>query len=224
MVSLAIKHTDPNRIDRYTRAAQTDKNNLTMSNLEPTTDVPQTPKSFQATLPESSNASVHTHPSATNQAEHPQQFSLPPGAMSGPLGPVQQARLNQSASTTDVINLAPQPTSPISAKESEHRHNRPRRSSSLTINPSIISAPQPPGASTTSSQYQPEGDGLSLTRTQSSVTLDGEPRIFPGVVSKNARRSSMRSSAVEDGSYVGFRQREAESVVEAKERDLEDEE
>jgi AMP deaminase len=192
-----------------------------MSNLEPTTNVPQTPKSFQATHPESPNASVHTHPSATNQAEHLQQFStLPPGAISGPLGPVQQARLNQSASATDMTN----PTSPTSAKEGEQHHTRPRRSSSLTINPSTVSAHQHPGASTTSSQYQPEGDGLSLTRTQSSVTLDGEPRIFPGVVSKNARRSSIRSSTVEDGSYVGFRQREAEIVAEARERDTDDEE
>jgi AMP deaminase len=54
--------------------------------------------------------------------------------------------------------------------------------------------------------------------------LDGEPRMFPGIVSKNARRSSMRSTAVEDGSYPGFRKGDAGSVAEAEERNMDDEE
>jgi hypothetical protein len=29
--------------------------------------------------------------------------------------------------------------------------------------------------------------------------------MFPGIVSKNARRSSVRRSEVEDGAFVGFR-------------------
>jgi AMP deaminase len=48
--------------------------------------------------------------------------------------------------------------------------------------------------------------------------------MFPGIVSKNARRSSMRSTAVEDGSYAGFRNGDAGSVAEAQEKDTDDEE
>jgi AMP deaminase len=48
--------------------------------------------------------------------------------------------------------------------------------------------------------------------------------MFPGIVSKNARKSSMRSSAVEDGSYPGFRNGE-DGVAEAEEqRETDDEE
>jgi AMP deaminase len=144
---------------------------------------------------------MHVHPDQSNQFS-----TLPAGAISGPLGAIQQARQNQSTVANDA------PTSPTSAKEGEHI-NRHRRSSSITINPSIISAPQPSGAS--ASGHPGDGSDLSLTRTRSSVALDGEPRMFPGIVSKNARRSSMRSSAVEDGSYPGFRKGDTGSVVEA---------
>jgi AMP deaminase len=211
-----------NRIDRYTRAAQSNRNDLTMSNLQPTTEVPQTPKSFQATHLGSPHASMHTHPSASNMAEQAQQFSaLPPGAMSGPLGPIQQARLNQSASATDMPNLAPQPSSPTSTKDSRN-HDLHRRTSSMTINQSTMSAPQPADASATGPQHQNDGESLGLTRTTSSVNLDGEPRIFPGVVSRSTRRSSMRSGAAEDGTYPGYRKGDTGSV--AEERDTEDEE
>lgn len=194
------------RIDRYTRAAQTTRNDLTMSNLQPSRDVPQTPRSMQATHQGSPNVSTHTHPSATNMADQHQQFSsLPPGALSGPLGPVQQARQaqNQSSSAAEPR----QPTSPTSAKNSEQQQQtRQRRSSSLTINPSNMSTAQLGEGSTTSPQQQHfDGSDLGLTRTRSSVTLDGEPRIFPGIVSKNAsaRRSSMRSSALDEGARKG---------------------
>lgn len=176
-----------------------------MSNLQPSRDVPQTPKSLQATHQGSPNVSTHTHPSATNMADPHQQFSsLPPGALSGPLGPVQQARQNQSTAATETSTHPRQPSSPTSTKNSEQLQNqtRQRRSSSLTINPSNMSSAQLAEASTTSPQQQQfDGSDLGLTRTRSSVTLDGEPRIFPGIVSKNvsARRSSMRSSALEDG-------------------------
>ncbi|KAL5113313.1 AMP deaminase [Pleosporales sp. CAS-2024a] len=94
----------------------------------------------------------------------------------------------------------------------------------MTINPSSISAPQPSGASGNSTQQQYPGDGsdLGLTRTRSSAALDGEPRIFPGIFSKNAKRSSMRSSAVEDGSYPGFRKGDNESVTDARETSLDE--
>lgn len=202
------------RIDRYTRAAQSNRNDLTHSNLQPAADVPQTPKSAQATHPGSPTASNHAQP------DHAHQFPTlpPPGVISGPLGPTQQARQNQSALAKDG------PTSPTSAKEGEV-FTRPRRSSSVTMNPSIISGPLPSGASANEAQPQGPGDGsdLGLTRTRSSVALDGEPRMFPGIVSKNARKSSMRSSAVEDGSYPGFRKGE-DGITEAEERDTDDEE
>ncbi|OAL07093.1 AMP deaminase [Phaeosphaeriaceae sp. SRC1lsM3a] len=210
-------------IDRYTRAAQSTRNDLTMSNLQPSREVPQTPKSLQATHQGSPNVSTHTHPSATNMAEQHQQFStLPPGALSGPLGLVQQARQNQSTSATETGTQSRQPTSPTSTKNSEQQsQSRARRSSSLTINPSNMSITQLAEVSTTSPQQQHfDGDNLGLTRTRSSVTLDGEPRIFPGIVSKNARRSSVRSSAVEDGVQVGVRKSEngTGSVAGGKER------
>jgi AMP deaminase len=210
------------RIDRYTRAAQSNRNDLTMSNLQPATEVLQTPKSFPAMHPGSPNASMHTHPSASNMAEQAQPFStLPPGAMSGPLGPIQQARLNQSASVIDVSNVPPQPTSPTSTKEGQndelHHHT-----ANMTIYQSTSAAPQAATTSVASVPYQNEGESLGLTRTTSSVNLDGEPRIFPGVVSRNTRRSSMRSGAVEDGTYPGYRQGDTGSV--AEERDTDDEE
>jgi AMP deaminase len=93
----------------------------------------------------------------------------------------------------------------------------------VTINPSTASAPQPTGGSTTSPQYQNDGDSLSLTRTTSSVNLDGEPRMFPGVVSRSTRRSSMRSSTVDDGAYPGYRAGEDTEGV-AEERDTDEEE
>jgi AMP deaminase len=192
-----------------------------MSNLQPSTEVPRTPKSAQ--YQGSPNASMNTHPSTSNMSEQTQQFSsLPPGAMSGPLGHIQQARLPQSASTTDMTKLPPQPTSPTSTKDSGLQ-DLLRRTSSVTVNPSTASAPQPTGASTTSPPHQNDGESLSLTRTTSSVNLDGEPRIFPGVVSRSTRRSSMRSSTVDDGAYPGYRAGgDTEDV--AEERNVEDEE
>ncbi|KAH7086921.1 hypothetical protein FB567DRAFT_55214 [Paraphoma chrysanthemicola] len=200
-------------IDRYTRAAQTNRNDLTHYNLQPT-DVPQTPKSQQATQPGSPVTSMHTDQAYT--------FStLPPGALSGPLGPTQQARLNPSASATDISNLPPQPTSPTSTKGSG-AYERPRRSSSMTINPSTVSVPQPTAAtSPQGQQWQGDGETLDLTRSTSSATLDGEPKIFPGVVSRSARRSSMRSGPVEEGSYAGYRAGEG-SVAEKDEEESEE--
>jgi AMP deaminase len=209
------------RIDRYTRAAQSNRNDLTMSNLQPTTEVPRTPKSVH--YQGSPNTSMNNHPSTFNMSDQTQHFSsLPPGAMSGPLGHIQHARLPQSASTSDTSKLPPQPTSPTGAKDSSHQELL-HRTSSVTVNPSTVSASQPTGASTTSPQYQNDVDSLSLTRTTSSANLDGEPRIFPGVVSRSTRRSSMRSSTVEDGAYPGYRAGgDTGSVVE--ERDTDDEE
>lgn len=197
-----------------------------MSNLQPAAGIPQTPQSIQATYPGSPVASMHTHPSTTNMNDHTQQFSsLPHSALSGPLGPVQQARLNASASATDMTNLAPMPTSPTSTKDSSGQE-RQRRTSSMTINPSIMSQ-QTPGGSVPSPQqlqhsWHADGEPLGLTRTTSSATLDGEPRIFPGVVSRSTRRSSARGSVVEDSSHTGFRKAETGSVVE--ERDTDDDE
>lgn len=205
------------RIDRYTRAAQSSTNNLTKSNLQPGGEVPQTPKSFQGTHQGSPVQSTHTQPSASHGHEQGQVFStLPPGA----LYPAQQARLNPSGSAADVASLSAQPGSPTSTKESGN-FDRPRRTSSMTIHASTVSAAQPP-------QSPPEDQGASLTRTTSSVTLDGEPRIFPGVVSRGRRRSSMRTGQQEEsdgvaaGTHSGFKKGEVDDAV--AERDTDDEE
>jgi AMP deaminase len=103
-----------------------------------------------------------------------------------------------------------QPASPTALNT-----ERPRRTSSMTISPSVISAPQPPTG------QQPEQD-LGLTRTSSSVNLDGEPRIFPGVVSRR-RRSSLKGSDVRDGEEShGLHRVPTEPVVQEQDTDDED--
>jgi AMP deaminase len=199
-------------IDRYTRAANTGTNDLTMSNLQPEQQAPHTPKTHHATHPGSPVQSVHTQPSNAAMDQSQTFSSLPPGAMSGPSLPAQQARLNPSASTTDIASMPTQPASPTAANT-----ERPRRTSSMTISPSVVSAPQPPVTS------QPAEQDLGLTRTSSSVNLDGEPRIFPGVVSRR-RRSSLRGSNLEDGdgAHSGLHRVDTAPVVEEQDTDDED--
>lgn len=164
--------------------------------------------------------SVHTQPSANNPPDSAQAFpSLPPGALTGPLFPAQQARLNPSTTAADVASISAQPGSPTSTKDSGN-FERLRRSSSMTINPGTASTAQPPQSP---SQYVPEDQGSSLTRTTSSVTLDGEPRIFPGVVSRGRRRSSMKTNQQEDGevmgTHSGFRKADADDAVPEQDTD-----
>jgi AMP deaminase len=124
------------------------------------------------------------------------------------LPPAQVARLKPSGSTTDMGSLQGQPASPAGTKDDG--------SSSLTVNPSTLSVVQP------TEPEEPEG----LTRTTSTVTLDGEPRLFPGIVSSRSRRRSTRTSQAEDGdmtsSRLRFRTGDQESVVEEKDTDDED--
>ncbi|KAJ4344920.1 AMP deaminase [Ascochyta clinopodiicola] len=194
-------------IDRYTRAANAQAHDLTMSNLQPEQQAPQTPKTHHATHP---GSPAQSQPSASNAHEHDKTFSsLPPGALSFP---AQQARLNPSASATDIASMPTQPASPTAAN-----NERPRRTSSMTISPSVVSAPQPAVSS------QPAEPDAGLTRTSSNLNLDGEPRIFPGVVSRR-RRSSLRSSQVEDGddAHAGLHRVPTEPAV--QERDSDEEE
>lgn len=179
------------RIDRYTRAANTSSNDLTMSNLQPA------PKSHQVTQPGSPVQSMHTQASTSAPAEAPH-LSLPADAMSAPLLPAQQARMHPSA-TTD--------TAASSLAVGHGVADLTSRTSSMTINPSVSGAPP---AET--------GEDLGLTRSHSSVTLDGEPKIFPGVVSRR-RRSSLRGSNLEDGEglHSGYHGADAGSVVEEDE-------
>ncbi|KAH9878985.1 putative zinc finger protein [Plenodomus biglobosus] len=216
----AFRHETLNQelqmIDRYTRAAQTSSNDLTRSNLQPSEEPPRTPKSLHG-MPGSSNHSMHAHPSSsTLDQQHSHPFSsLPPAATSGPMFPAQQARLNPSASTPDVAALQPQPGSPSSAKDGAVN----RLASSMTIQPNSVPAPQPPQ----SPQYVEGEEHLALSRTTSSMALDGEPRIFPGVVSRSRRRSSMRTtSQTEEGGEGQQRSgvfRQTGSVVEEKDSD-----
>jgi AMP deaminase len=77
-----------------------------------------------------------------------------------------------------------------------------------------------------STELAPEEQEQGLTRSTSSVVLDGEPRLFPGIVSKNRRRSTRTSQVEEVGAGSvgsGFRRGDTtDSVVE--ERDTDDEE
>lgn len=209
-----------NRIDRYTRAAQSSGNDLTRSNLQPAGEVPHTPKSLQGALPGSPNQSTQTHPSTGNPGQAQSFSTLPPGVIAGSLYPAQQARLHPSASTADITSLQAQPGSPTSAKDSGNVE-RPRRTSSMTINPSIVSGPQPQQSP---SHYISDEPGLGLSRTTSSVTLDSEPRIFPGVVSRSRRRNSMRNSQIEDpdltSAHSGFRKGEPGVLPEERNIDI----
>ena len=71
----------------------------------------------------------------------------------------------------------------------------------------------------------PEEQEQDLIRSTSSITLDGEPRLFPGIVSRNRRRST-RTSQVEEGVGSvgsGFRRGDTTgSVVEERDTDDED--
>lgn len=156
---------------------------------------------------------------STGNLEQAQQFpSLPPGAVSGPLFPAQQARLNPVSSITDMASLQAQPSSPTSTKDSGN-FERPRRTSSMTINPGMVPAPQ---IQQSPSQFIPDDQLLGLSRTTSSVTLDSEPRIFPGVVSGSRRRSSMRNSQVEDVDMANARSgfRKVETGILTEEKDI----
>ncbi|KAF1941602.1 AMP deaminase [Clathrospora elynae] len=196
-------------IDRYTRAAQTSGNDLTRSNLQP--EIPQTPKSLQGTNPSSPLQSMHAH--ASTGHAYDQTFSRLP--------PAQQARLNPSASAADMTSLQAQPPSPTSTKDARNLEH-PSRTSSMTINPSVVSVPQPPQSP---SQYAPDEQDQGLSRTMSSMSLDGEPRMFPGIVS-GRRRRSMRASQAEEGDAMsaqsGFRRGNVDVDV-VEERDTDDE-
>jgi AMP deaminase len=132
------------------------------------------------------------------------------------------------------------PASPTRTKADNFE--RPRRSSSMIMNPGDSAPPQPSGSIAPSQTSHPLGasqagvgtdDQLTLTRTTSStgLTLDGiEPKMFPGVVSRR-RGSSMRGSNVDEcdatqsqaqfrqGGHSGFRRTDGSSVVEEQDSD-----
>ncbi|KAF2739134.1 AMP deaminase [Polyplosphaeria fusca] len=263
----AFRHETLNQefamIDRYTRASQTARNSLTNANLQPapSVPVPQTPRSSHATQPGSPVASMHTNPSTVNLGDQPQFSNLPAsflqaGQQGSSMSPAQQARMMPSASATDLndhVGGLTKPASPTRTKDQDH-FERPRRSSSMILNPGSAAPPQPQGAglSTTSTQAFPSMStvtspdesmqNLSLQRTTSSagLTMEGvEPKIFPGVMSRR-RRSSLRSSNMEDGegpplnvkaadespgaatAHSGFRRGDGGSVVEERDTDDED--
>jgi AMP deaminase len=156
--------------------------------------------------------SMHTGATTVNQADHRHFSTLPQGAMAGTsrssLIPIEQAWLYPSTSATDLqTDSVTHPASPTRTKH-EQGFERPRRSSSMAMNPGSTAPPQPTGAGVgammSESQASPvpgAEEQLSLARSTSSTGLmldDIEPKIFPGVVSRR-RRSSMRSSAAEDG-------------------------
>ncbi|EMD63194.1 hypothetical protein COCSADRAFT_338729 [Bipolaris sorokiniana ND90Pr] len=195
-------------IDRYTRAAQAGSHDLTSSNLQ--SEVPQTPKSLQGvTFPGSP-----THASAAGSKQF---FSMLP--------PAQVARLKPSGSTADAANPQTQPASPTSAHDGSNA-DRPHRSTNMAVNHNAVPVAQPP----VDGQAPPTGldePDTGLRRSTSSVTLDGEPKLFPGVVSSRSRRRSTKNSQAEDGEAASSRLRryptgETESVVEEKDTDDEE--
>jgi AMP deaminase len=199
---ILIRH----RIDRYTRAAQAGSHDLTSSNLQ--SEVPQTPKSFQG-VPHPASP---THASAGGSKQF---FSMLP--------PAQVARLKPTGSTTDGANTPTQPASPTSAHDGSNAE-LPHRSAGMTANTNAVSAGQQPAEGQGQSALDEADTGLR--RSTSSVTLDGEPRLFPGIVSSRSRRRSTKTNQAEDGDPTSSRLKryptgETESVME--ERDTDDE-
>lgn len=175
------------RIDRYTRAAQSA---LTRSNLQP--QVPPTPKSLPQgpTHPGSPTYASTTEP--TNQTL----FSkLPPALASRLKSPTTASVTTDSASLQGHPATSPPASSTLDGGGGPHQR---RRSSEITINPSTMSAAPPQPLDNNQMQGHEEPD-QGLTRSTSSVTLDGEPRLFPGLVSSRSRRRSGRTSQVEEG-------------------------
>lgn len=140
------------------------------------------------------------------------------------LPPAQVARLKPSASAADVTaNVQTQPASPTSAYDGSNGE-RQRGSASITVH-----ANGTPGVHPSTESHgqhaseEPDGD---LKRSMSSVTLDGEPRLFPGIVSSRSRRRSTKTSQADEGDVTRSRLKryptgETESVTE---RDTDDEE
>jgi AMP deaminase len=182
-------------IERYTTAQTTTA--LSSANL---------PGSAQY-QPSSPSVSMATNPSATNPMENqaPQQFSnLPyPALPTHPTFPAQAARmnpLNPSFSAGDIPGLRNAQPSPSIG---------PARSSSMIFTPG--SGPQshaPPQPQPLPSMPSPS----QIMRSDSNVNLDGsEPKIFPGVVSRNRRSSvqqpSSSSYSETDGIGLGWGRR-----------------
>lgn len=96
----------------------------------------------------------------------------------------------------------------------------------MTVNPNAVPVVQQPvdGQAPPAGLEEPD---TGLRRSTSSVTLDGEPKLFPGVVSSRSRRRSTKNSQAEDGEGASSRLRryptgETESVVEEKDTDDEE--
>lgn len=223
-------------IERYTRASQTSSNALTTSNLQPTAVHPQTPVSNQATHPGSPVASLHTHPSTVNLQDHSHGFSSLPPAHHGPMLTAKQARI-PSWPAGEPGTPKTQPTSPTRTKDLETE--QPRSSTGMFMHGSNGPPPQPSATTSTSvpisQAIRPSEEPFGIKKTPSVVALEGmEPRMFPGVVSRR-RRSSLRSTAVDDGEVSapnavpaiaqaksGFLKRDGGSVVEEQHTDDDD--
>ncbi|KAI4701323.1 putative zinc finger protein [Alternaria sp. BMP 2799] len=162
-----------------------------------------TSSNLQSEVPQTPKSLQGTHPTSPTHA------SAGGNQVFSKLPPAQVARLKPSASTTDMGSMLGQPASPSGTKDGA--------SSSMTVNPSTISVAQP---------TEPEEPDQGLTRSTSTITLDGEPRLFPGIVSSRSRRRSTRTSQAEDGdmtsSRLRFRTGDQESVVEERDTDDED--
>lgn len=139
------------------------------------------------------------------------------------LPPAQIARLKPAASAADAANVPTQPASPTSAYDGSNAE-RPQRNTSMTMNANAVSGvPQPVEGGGQHALDEPDAD---LKRSMSSVTLDGEPRLFPGIVSSRSRRRSTKTNQAEDGEATSSRLKrfptgETESVVEERNMDEE---
>lgn len=84
-------------------------------------------------------------------------------------------------------------------KDKDENFERPRRTSSMVLNPGSSVAPQPTYEGVPQPQPFVEDERHHMRGGSGNMALDGiEPRIFPGVVSRR-RRSSLRGSSVDMG-------------------------
>ncbi|KAF2001253.1 AMP deaminase [Amniculicola lignicola CBS 123094] len=214
-------------IDRYTRAAQTNTDPLTSSNLL-TNPGPQTPRSTQVHA-SSPTTSMHPNPSHLN-LNHAHTFSsLPPGAISNSPTTATQRIISSSSTVSLTQNQPASPTRSKTSKDRDEPFERPRRSSSMLFNPGSNVPPQPQPQPTTSSsrnntitiphyttpsqhqhQHQSpyagalaspdDGVGMALSLQRSASGLEGlEPRMFPGIVGGEREWGRRRRSSLRGG-------------------------
>ncbi|KAF2088077.1 AMP deaminase, partial [Saccharata proteae CBS 121410] len=177
-------------ISRYTNLADTEPlshTNLAAEQINPAEDIgPE--------LAHSPTASMRTNPSNTNAEAHKLFANLPPTAVPHikQPGKTGKSHMYPSASTHDLVSQYKEADRAASSREAstlKPQHKSGRSSSMVIATPSTVPMPKPIIGPPLSPQQ-------SVSSAPSGPRLDGgEPRLFPGVVSRHRRSSAQRPSS-----------------------------